>query len=82
MYRGARLSARWRRSFSVARPLTRSVEQIERRRTHIFPVIRGALNRETSEIKSEIGKMATSIPRNLRKIDGPAQMREILLLAA
>ena len=76
MYRGARLSARWRRSFSVARPPTRSIEQIERRRARIFPIIRGTL--ETSEIKSEIGKMATSIPR---KIDGPAQMREILLTA-
>lgn len=79
MYRGARLSARWRRSFSVARPPTRSIEQIERRRARTFPIIRGTLNREISEIKSEIGKMATSIPR---KIDGPAQMREILLLTA
>lgn len=82
MYRGARLSARWRGSFSVARPPTPSVEQIERRRARLFPITRGTLNRETSEIKSEIGKMATSVPRNPRKIDGPAQMREILLLAA
>ncbi len=58
------------------------VGQIDRWRARTFPIVRGTLNRETSEIKSEIRKMATSIPRDPRKIDGPAQIREILLLAA
>jgi hypothetical protein len=40
------------------------------------------LNRETSEIDNEIRKMTPWIPRNPRMIDGRAQTREILLLAA
>lgn len=45
----------------------------------VLLIVSGTLNREPSEIRNEIRKMTPRIPR---KIDGPAQMREILLLAA
>jgi hypothetical protein len=47
-----------------------------------FRMASRTLNRETSEIDNEIRKMTPWILRNPRNIDGPAQMREILLLAA
>ena len=47
-----------------------------------FPMVSRTLDRETSEIDNEIRKMTSWIPRIARKIDGPAQTREILLLAA
>ena len=56
------------------------VEQIDHfGATRVLLIVSGTLNREPSEIRNEIRKMTPRIPR---KIDGPAQIREILLLAA
>lgn len=56
------------------------VEQIGRLRTpRVLLIVSGALSRATSGIKNEIRKITPGIPR---KINGPAQIREILLLAA
>lgn len=64
------------------RPAAEAVGRANRWRDRSFPTIRGTLNRDTSEITSEIRKMAMSIPRKARKIRGPARIRETPLLAA
>lgn len=64
------------------RPAAEAVDWANRWRDRPFPTVRGTLNRETSEITSEIRKMAMSIPRKARKIHGPVRIRETLFLAA
>ncbi len=57
------------------RPIAGALDWANRWRDRPFPTVRGALDRETSEI----AKMAMTIARKIR---GPARIRETPLLAA